>query len=89
MKSFYKFIYFLSSFIIYVILGLIEFFFLDNFVDIVSERYVVHVLALCFSLLIINPIITYKLVNTLPFKPFKRIKGSVKDDLKKEIQHLE
>ena len=85
MKGLYKFVYFLSSMFIYIILGIFEFFCLDNLVDIVSQRYIIHVLVFCISLLIINPIITYELVDKLPFKPLKRIKGNVKDDLKKDV----
>ena len=85
MKGFYKFIYFLSSMFIYIILGIFEFFCLDNLVDIISQSYLIHILVFCIGLFIINPIISYKFVNMLPFKPLKRIKGSVKDDLKKDV----
>lgn len=67
----------------YVVVGLLEFFILDNLLDMLSTKYSVHVIVMIVCLIIINPLITYALVGKLPLKPTKRIKGTLKDDLKR------
>lgn len=84
MKTSYKFIYFLSSMFTYILIGLIEFFLLDNFIDIISSKYSIHVIVMIICLIIINPLITYALVGKLPLKPTKRVKGSLNEDLKRQ-----
>lgn len=83
MKTSYKFIYFLTSMVTYVVVGLLEFFILDNLLDMLSTKYSVHAIVMIVCLIIINPLITYALVGKLPLKPTKRIKGTLKDDLKR------
>lgn len=84
MKTSYKFIYFLSSMFTYMLIGVIEFFLLNNFVDIISTKYYIHVIVMIICLLIVNPLITYSLVGKLPLKPTKRVKGSLNEDLKRQ-----
>lgn len=84
MKTSYKFIYFLTSMFTYILIGIIEFYLLDNLVDMLSTKYYIHVLVMIICLLIVNPLITYALVGKLPLKPNKRIKGTLKDDLKRQ-----
>lgn len=84
MKTSYKFIYLLFSMFTYVSIGLIEFFLLNNFVDIISTKYFIHVLIMIVCLIIINPLITYLIVGKLPLKPAKRVKGTLNDDLKRQ-----
>lgn len=85
MKKLYRFIYFISSCLIYILLGLFEFFCLNNFVDMISTSYFVHAGLMILNLLVINPIITFKLIGLIPIKPKKRVK-SVHDELKREVK---
>ena len=85
MKKLYRFIYFISSCLIYILLGLFEFFCLNNFVDMISTSYFVHASLMILSLLVINPIITFKLIGLIPIKPKKMVK-SVHDELKREVK---
>lgn len=84
MKTSYKFIYFLTSTFTYILIGIIEFYLLDNLVDMISTRYYIHVLVMAICLIIVNPLITYALVGKLPLKPTKRINGTIRDDLKRQ-----
>lgn len=85
MKKLYRFIYFISSCLIYILLGLFEFFCLDNFVDMISTSYYVHSGLMLLMLIFVNPIITFKLIDLIPIKPKKRVK-SVHDELKREVK---
>ena len=85
MKKLYRFIYFISSALIYILLALFEFFCLNNLVDIISARYYVHVLCMALALIIINPIITFKLIGLIPIKPKKKAK-SISEELKREVK---
>lgn len=85
MKKLYRFIYFISSCLIYILLGLFEFFCLDNFVDMISTSYYVHSGLMLLMLIFVNPIITFKLIGLIPIKPKKRVK-SVNDELKREVK---
>lgn len=85
MKKLYRFIYFISSCLIYTLLGLFEFFCLDNFVDMISTSYYVHSGLMLLMLIFVNPIITFKLIGLIPIKPKKRVK-SVHDELKREVK---
>ncbi len=86
MKKTYKFIYFLTSMCAYILLGIFEFFCMNNIVDIISEKYLYHVLFMVVALLAINPFITFYVVNKLPLKPKKRNSVSIKEDYKKQIR---
>ena len=85
MKKLYRFIYFISSALIYILLGFFEFFCINNLVDIISSKYYIHVLCMVLALLVINPIITFKLIGLLPFKPKKKTK-SICEELKREVK---
>ena len=85
MKKLYRFIYFISSCLIYILLGLFEFFCLDNFVDMISTSYYVHSGLMLLMLIFVNPIITFNLIGLIPIKPKKRVK-SVHDELKREVK---
>ncbi len=85
MKKLYRFIYFISSALIYILLALFEFFYLNNLVDIVSDRYFVHVIFLGVALVVINPLITFYLINLIPIRPKKKVK-SISDELKREVK---
>lgn len=85
MKKLYRFIYFISSALIYILLALFEFFYLNNLVDIVSDRYFVHVIFLGVALIVINPLITFYLINLIPIRPKKKVK-SISDELKREVK---
>lgn len=84
MKTSYKFIYLLTSMITYIVVGLIEFFWLNNLLDIISTSYTVHMIVMGICLVIVNPLITFMLVGKLPLKPTKRVKGTLNDDLKRQ-----
>lgn len=84
MKTSYKFIYLLTSMITYIVIGLIEFFWLNNLLDMISTSYTVHMMVMGICLAIINPLITFMLVGKLPLKPTKRVKGTINDDLKRQ-----
>lgn len=84
MKTSYKFIYLLTSMITYIVIGLIEFFWLNNLLDMISTSYTVHMIVMGICLVIINPLITFMLVGKLPLKPTKRVKGTINDDLKRQ-----
>lgn len=86
MKTSYKFIYFLTSMFTYILIGIIEFFLLDNLVYMISTKYYIHVLLMAICLMVLNPLLTYALVGKLPLKPTKRIKGTLKDDLKRQAR---
>lgn len=85
MKRLYRFIYFISSALIYILLALFEFFCLNNLVDMISSKYYVHVICMAVALFIINPIITFYLINLIPIKPKKKVK-SISDELKREVK---
>lgn len=86
MKRIYRFVYFISSCIIYILLGIFEFFYLNNLVDILSTSYLIHVFFMFLTLLVINPIITFKLISLIPIKPIKKIK-SLNEELKQEVNN--
>ncbi len=69
---------------IYMALGFIEFFMLNNLFDIFTSRYLYHEIMMVVCLIVINPIITYILVNLIPLKPKKRIKDNIKDEMRQE-----
>lgn len=85
MKSKYKFLYTISSCLIYMLITLFEYFCLRGLVDYVSTSYKVHLAALLVCLVVINPIITYILISKLPFKPALRLKGNINEDMKKQV----
>ncbi len=85
MKKLYRFIYFISSALIYILLALFEFFCLNNLVDMISTKYYIHVLCMALALIIINPIITFKLIDLIPIKPKKKTK-SICEELKREVK---
>lgn len=51
----------------------------------ISTSYFVHASLMILSLLVINPIITFKLIGLIPIKPKKSVK-SVHDELKREVK---
>lgn len=71
---------------IYILISFFEFFCLNNLLDIISSRYIIHVLVMILCLILINPLLTYYAVGKLPLKPKKRINGSLKEDLKRHTQ---
>ena len=85
MKTSYRLIYIFASFACYVLLGLIEFFFLTHLLDIISTGHVFHYVMMVICLLLINPLITYLLLDLLPIKPRLRLKGNIHEDLKREV----
>ncbi|MBR0461205.1 MAG: hypothetical protein IJJ00_00645 [Erysipelotrichaceae bacterium] len=85
MKTSYRLIYIFASFACYVLLGLIEFFFLTHLLDIISTGHVFHYVMMVICLLFINPLITYLLLDLLPIKPRLRLKGNIHEDLKREV----
>lgn len=84
MKRTYRIIYLFASMFIYMALGFIEFFMLNNLFDIFTSRYLYHEIMMVVCLIVINPIITYILVNLIPLKPKKRIKDNIKDEMRQE-----
>ena len=85
MKTSYRLIYVFASFACYVLLGLIEFFFLTHLLDIISTGHVFHYVMMVICLLFINPLITYYMLGKLPIKPRLRSRGSISEDLKREV----
>ena len=85
MKTSYRIICIFTAFISYVLLGLLEFFFLTHLLDILSTGYAVHLGASVFCLLVINPLITYLILDRLPIRPKLRLKGNIHEDLKREV----
>ena len=85
MKKLYRFIYFISSALIYILLAFFEFFCINNLVDMISTKYYIHVLCMVLALLVINPIITFKLIGLIPLKPKKKTK-SISEELKREVK---
>ncbi len=51
----------------------------------ISTKYYIHVLAMALALIIINPIITFKLISLIPIKPKKKAK-SISEELKREVK---
>lgn len=84
MKRTYRIIYLFASMFIYMTLGFIEFFMLNNLFDIFTSCYLYHEIMMVVCLIVINPIITYILVNLIPLKPKKRIKDNIKDEMRQE-----
>ncbi|MDO4500261.1 MAG: hypothetical protein Q4B60_03190 [Erysipelotrichaceae bacterium] len=82
MKAQYRFLYIITSMVVYVLIGLIEFFCLNDLLDIISTRYFFHVLMALGCLFIINPLLSYAIVDKLPIKPNLKLKGGIKEDLK-------
>ncbi|MBR2577303.1 MAG: hypothetical protein IKE38_00070 [Erysipelotrichaceae bacterium] len=85
MKTSYRIIYIAVSFVSYVLLGLIEFFFLTHLLDVFSTSPSIHLAAAVICLLVINPLITFMILNMLPIKPKLRLKGNIHEDLKREV----
>lgn len=83
MKTKYRFLYTISSLIVYSLISIFEFFCLDGLIDYISLEYKVHLAALIICLLLINPIITYIIISELPFKPALRLKGNINEDMRK------
>lgn len=81
MKLSNRLIYFFTSLFTYVILCLIEYYVLSNLLDIISTSFKVHLIAMIICLLLVNPLITYLVINTLPIKPDLKLKGNIKEDL--------
>ncbi len=69
---------------IYILLAFIEFFMLNNLFDMFTTRYLYHEIMMVVCLLLINPILTYILVNLIPLKPKKRIKDNIKEEMRQE-----
>ncbi len=84
MKKTYRIIFLFASMGIYILLAFIEFFMLNNLFDIFTSRYLYHEIMMLICLLIINPIITYILVNLIPLKPKKRIKDNITEEMRQE-----
>lgn len=84
MKRTYRIIYLFASMFIYMALGFIEFFMLNNLFDIFTSRYLYHEIMMVVCLIIINPIVTYILVNLIPLRPKRRIKDNIKDEMRQE-----
>lgn len=84
MKKKHRFLYFVFSFGFYCLLAFIDFFVLNRLLDVITESYFFHMIVFIVCLLVVNPIITYLLLNLLPFKPQLRLKGNINEDLKSE-----
>lgn len=84
MKRTYRIIYLFASMFIYMALGFFEFFMLNNLFDIFTSHYLYHEIMMVVCLIIINPIVTYILVNLIPLRPKRRIKDNIKDEMRQE-----
>lgn len=78
MKYSYRFIYIGVTFITYLLLCFIEFYILTHLLDMISNNYIVHTIASIICLIIINPIITYIVIEKIPLKPKLRAKKPIK-----------
>lgn len=81
MKIKYRLIYFFVSFLSYIALALFEFFVLDDVLDMISTKYIVHLIIMIICLIIINPIIVYYIICKLPIKPKLKTKKKLDDSL--------
>ena len=77
MKYSYRFIYIGVTFITYLLLCFIEFYLLIHLLDMISKGYIVHTIASIVCLLIVNPIITYIVIEKIPLKPKLRAKKPI------------
>ena len=85
MRTSYRLIYIGTSFFAYIALSLIEFFVLTHLLDMVSTKFFVHFVSAIICLLVINPILVYLLLDKLPIRPGRRLKGNINEDLKREV----
>lgn len=84
MKPRIRFLYTISSSLIYILITIFEYFCLNGLIDYISTNYKVHLAALLVCLVLINPIITYLIISELPFKPDLRLKGNINEDMRRQ-----
>lgn len=78
-----KALYFLSSVVTLVLIGLIEFFFISYFIDMISTDWLIKLIIYICSLVLINPFIGIYIINKIPFK----VKGITNiDELKLRVR---
>ncbi|MBR3227776.1 MAG: hypothetical protein IKF68_04440 [Erysipelotrichaceae bacterium] len=85
MKTLHRLIYISVSFISYVLLALLAFFVLDDALDIISTDRAFHLVCAVIWLLFIDPFICYMILNKLPIRPSLRLKGNIREDMKREV----
>lgn len=77
MKTSYRFIYIGITFTTYLLLCFIEFYILTHLLDMISTNYILHTIASIVCLVVINPIITYIIIEKIPLKPKLRAKKPI------------
>ena len=85
MRPLHRLIFITVSFLSYVSLSVLEFFFLDDILDIVSRNSVFHTIFFILCLLALNPLITYLILNKVPIRPALRLRGNIREDMKREV----
>ena len=85
MRPLHRFIYITVSFLSYVTLAVLAFFFLDDILDIISRNSTFHTLVFILWLLVLDPIITYLILDKVPIRPALRLKGNIREDMKREV----
>ncbi|MBR3227117.1 MAG: hypothetical protein IKF68_01080 [Erysipelotrichaceae bacterium] len=85
MKTAHRLIYISVSFVSYVLLALAAFFILNDALDIISTDRIFHLVCAVIWLLVIDPLICYMILNILPIKPSLRLKGNIREDMKREV----
>lgn len=63
-----KVLYFLSSLLVLVIIGLFEFFVVSYFVDMITTDWLIRLILFMVSLIFINPFIGIYIINKIPFE---------------------
>lgn len=80
------FVYAVVCTIVYLIIAAIYLLAFDCLLDIFSTAFFFHLTAFLFVLIIIDPIITYLIVERMPFKAENlKVPDGLEKDLKKEV----
>lgn len=83
MKLSYKFIYIFSSFLIYVLLGLLDYLFLKGIINYFFVSIATRLIVWTVLLIVINTIITYICILRLPLKPELKTRGGINENMKR------
>ena len=87
MKFFEALKYIVIVFLVYLGISLLEIFVLRYLLDMISDDYLVRLTALFFCLFLINPFLTYRITELLPFAPKDlKVANGHEDALRKEVE---
>ena len=87
MKFFEALKYTAICFVIYLGLAFFELFVLKNVLDMISDDYLIRLAAFLICLFLVNPLLTYRITEKLPFAPKDlKVASGLEEALRSEVE---